>query len=376
MQMTKHPTLFVLTLSLLLTAPLTVSAQVQPWIQGFGSFADGTASSGTAINADGSVVAGWATTIGDDFRSDRPILWTNSGGEPGVAQLLPGVPTTWTNFSRFNANGLSADGTVAVGTAFGSTPFRWTSTGGFQDLRTSFRTAGGVSADGITIAGETTMAEAMKWTASGGVVTLGAPGVVSFGAAANADGSVVVGHSQDVAALWGADNSLTSLGTLGGASSQAKSVSADGSIVVGGSLNASEAFRPFRWTLDAGMEALAVPDGTAFGDAIFITGSGAYILGISFDGVAVQGLIWTESEGMMSLVSYMSEGGVDLDGWSNLVATGITDDGRYITGSGTYEGLSQGFVAYVEPIPEPSTYALLALAAAGLGGYVLRRRRR
>lgn len=30
----------------------------------------------------------------------------------------------------------------------------------------------------------------------------------------------------------------------------------------------------------------------------------------------------------------------------------------------------------IEAVPEPSTYALLALSAVGLGGYVLRRRRR
>jgi hypothetical protein len=30
----------------------------------------------------------------------------------------------------------------------------------------------------------------------------------------------------------------------------------------------------------------------------------------------------------------------------------------------------------MEIVPEPSTYALLALSAVGLGGYVLRRRRR
>jgi hypothetical protein len=44
---------------------------------------------------------------------------------------------------------------------------------------------------------------------------------------------------------------------------------------------------------------------------------------------------------------------------------------------GTYNGVDSRNTQYnLEIVPEPSTYALLALSAAGLGGYVLRRRRK
>ena len=43
---------------------------------------------------------------------------------------------------------------------------------------------------------------------------------------------------------------------------------------------------------------------------------------------------------------------------------------------GTYNGTAGDAQLNMEVVPEPSTYALLTLSAAGLGGYALRRRRR
>jgi len=59
---------------------------------------------------------------------------------------------------------------------------------------------------------------------------------------------------------------------------------------------------------------------------------------------------------------------------NNIVIPGIS------AGTGSNEGMfairDSGQVDYIAAIPEPQTYALLAMAAAGLGAHVIRRRRR
>jgi probable HAF family extracellular repeat protein len=95
----------------------------------------------------------------------------------------------------------------------------------------------------------------------------GLPGVqTSYAEGCSNDGSVVVGSSTDdkgnlLATRWDATG-ISSLGALGGSSSEAHAVSADGSVVVGGAglpfINGVSEFTAFRWTAATGkMEQLS-----------------------------------------------------------------------------------------------------------------------
>lgn len=340
------------------------------------------------------MAVGSAATNGSDFNSLRPAIWTYTGGvEQGVVQLLnPSWPIA--AGSRFVA--LSDDGTVGGVRANMSQNARWTSSSGFTVLPVEdgngFRSIVGVSGNGTTLVGEDWNGRPIKWTQAGGTQTLGPAGSSGIANAASFDASIMVGNykptsvfttNASIAAMWTpatGTGTPTLLGTLGGSGSEAKSVSSDGTVVVGVSQLAGDTtLRAFRWTLETGVENLGALDpGHTFSEALYVSRNGEYILGRSSTpgGGLPSGFVWSETLGMISALSYLENGNVDLTGWSNLTALAITDDGTRIAGSGTFNGVGQGFVAQIDVIPEPSTYALLALSAAGLGGYVLRRRRK
>lgn len=337
-----------------------------------------------------------------------------------------GVTPGGTNSS---VSGVSGDGTVVAATIdpFGnSSAHRWTNAG-FTDLGSlpgsapAYATSvEGVSRDGTALIGGTfytdDTARAYRWTTSGGMQDLGLldGGVAAVGTGLSGDGSVATGVAFDadfnaVAFRWTSTTGMQSLGTLpGGSSAMGNRVSADGSTIVGFS-DTPEGTRAFRWTNGGGMTALALMDsGDTSANAFGINGDGSIIAGfsgsrpvvwingvpqdlgvipgdtnaiayaLSDDGSVVGGsrfigfdpraTLWTASLGTVDLNSYLPTIGIDLTGWTLEYTRGVSFDGTTLVGEGTFNGTMRGWVV---TIPTPGTASLLAF-----GGLMASRRRR
>jgi uncharacterized membrane protein len=196
-------------------------------------------------SADGSVVVGDAYDAADR----QPFRWTAAGG---MQRLSGGVP-----YFGGNAVGVSADGSVIVGTLWETSTspgraYRWTAATGMRLLSADLEGgAGGITPDGTVIVGGLG-GEAFRWTEQGGVQLLGTldPSMPGAGAyATSADGSVIVGqspfsHPQEPndGFVWDAVHGMRSLTTVvsdlgfnlqGQIIEQGNAVSADGTIISG-----------------------------------------------------------------------------------------------------------------------------------------------
>ena len=254
-----------------------------------GTLPGGGISEAYGVSADGSVVVGMASNAARQWRAFR---WTASGGMQDLG-TLGGI---WSE-----ALSVSADGSVVVGRASNAArqgrAFRWTASGGMQDLGTlggEHSRALGVSADGSVVVGwaynAASWPRAFRWTALGGMQDLGG----SEAWEVSADGAVVVGTAYNAtyryrAFRWTAAGGMQNLGTLGGGRSWAYDVSADGAVVVGWAENAAGQFRVFRWTASGGMEDLNITyaslltNGSVLSVAIAISPDGRYIVGWGYN---------------------------------------------------------------------------------------------
>jgi len=295
--------------------------------------------------------------------------------------------------SNSQAQDISADGTIVVGTHSGSKAFRWTQATGIVYLGdgpfagTSFPTnyANAISGDGTVIVGSYA-AGAFKWTEAGGVEAL--PPRLNPAHGVSYDGSIVVGlnipyqpSGYDYDVSWdgrvvvgqGYSEAYreeagvhTWLGDLPGSDfgSGAYAVSPDGAIAVGygttlvneGGQQISTAL-PIRWTEPEGMVALGQ---WHYGNArdisagkIVIVGEGSVLKGTGYDRKAFR---WTPATAMESIDELLLAQGINVAalGWTLSDAVATSANGRIIAGWGTNP--QQGLEAWLVELDVPGDF--------------------
>ena len=301
--------------------------------QGLGFLPGYPSTSAVDVSADGQVIVGNAS--GENFH--EVFRWTSAGGME-VLGFLPGATSS-------GAVGMSADGSVIAGTS-GVEAFIWTKDQGMRGLGFLSMgppsTAQAISRDGKVIVGiayngqdqvGNPLSTAFHWTEADGMVELSLPTFPIF-MDGSSDGSVFVGVHYQIGSLgegafrWSSDGGFLDLGVLpGGFTSAATAVSADGSIVVGraGSL-------PFRWTSATGMELLSMPAGTRYHNFWDMSADGRYMVGSALTKFDYNPVRWARNS-MVDFWDVLSRVyGLDLNGWSQSMATGVSNDGMVIVG--------------------------------------------
>jgi len=259
----------------------------------------------TGANSDGTVVS-------VNQSDSRPLVWTNAA----TLTDLPRVDEAY--FA--SAYAVSSDGRVIVG--HGSVG---TLGGGFEMFRWEASTL-----PDFTVA--------RQFDATNEDVNTP---YNSFGYGVSRDGNVMVGSSyaedatfraaKKVNGSWSYLPDITSTNAFY-YKSEARAANSDGSVIVGWSNNENDSPRPVRWT-SQGVEIL---EPSYSGDARAVDADGNVIVGQYFDPVSGEprAFVWIVGQGFFDMQEYLTTvGNFNFCGRRLADATGISDDGLVVAGT-------------------------------------------
>ncbi len=331
-------------------------------------------SSASGVSGDGSVVVGGSLIFDPVLGGPamHAVRWTAGQGLRDLG-LVTGSGIRSTLASRTSNDGAIVTGTLGIRQPWGfeqRNAAYWSVTSSsveshlLQAATAIGYTADDVSANGTVIVGGTRFPGPVPVpdsayrldVASGIFQTLGylPGGNFSQATAVSADGSVTVGYGSTPSALsafrhtaGGGMQPLT--GGAPGVPSEAHGISADGNVIVGQYNN-----QAMRWTASGGfvnLGSLPEPGSTLAHD---VSGDGSVIVGYNFiEPGKTLAFVWDEAHGIRNLSDALAGYGIDLDGWTLTDATGVSDDGLTLVGTGINPlGQQEGWVAH---IPSPGS---------------------
>ncbi len=381
------------TIALILAISAILSQSNAASFQGVGGLLDNGGpsvfrSESYGVSGDGSVVFGSSTSAG----GGEAFRWTAQTGIQGLGDIAGGQ-------FRSLAKDASYDGSTIVGygttlNAYGETvehPFVWTEEG-MQELDQPYWTQKSsnplsISSDGTVAAGViTTMftqwgsfqRRSILWDLEDGTTTL-----MDWPANVGSDFRIhrvdISGNGSSILVAGGSGNGMiwtAEAGYRATCAGSAVALSGDGETIAGyGGFSQPYYGSAYVWTEDAGKTRIGTYEDEYRNFPYDLSYDGSVVVGGLFDDYAMEeedvyiAYIWTEEDGVRLVKDMLvDQYGLDLVGWNLAIATGISDDGMTIVGSGyNPDGVEEGWIA---TIPEPATIILLVL-----GGVILRRTR-
>ncbi len=349
---------------------------------------NGVQSAGVAINSSGQVT-GYSTVTGSLYQ--HAFVWTPTTPN-GTSGAMSDLGTIGGNDSYgWDINAIGQVTGFSEGVAFLWSP---TTPNGASGSMVPLGTPDDrfVSGQGINDSGQVagsayppaaTSVDAFLWTpttpngTSGALHDLGTVGgQYSYGSGINAGGQVVgqSGTSDGFlrAFLWtptapnGASGSMIDLGTMGGTNySAAWDISDAGQVI--GEANTTGDVATHAFLYDGTMHDLGTLGGNSSG--AFGINAGGLVTGYSQmpGNRSEHAFLWTSSGGIVDLNTLIHP-----STWELRIARGINDAGQ-ITGYGQIDGQDHAYLLTPITVPEPFTFALVALGAVAL---TIRRNRR